>query len=225
SDALGIHGSDALGIHGSDALGIHGSDAFGIHGSDILGIHGSDALGIHGSDALGIHGSDALGIHGSDALGIHGSDALGIHGSDALGIHGSDALGIHGSDLLVLGAIGYVGDGFISVLGQTVFGDFDGLGSRMTIAVYGSIDADTGGILDAQVFSVSARFGGVSYLRGIVDEVDLAGGFAVVSGMTVDYTALLSNGSAPQVGDEFAVTGWSYDGASLLVADPSLSLD
>ncbi|MFB3124578.1 MAG: hypothetical protein ACE1Z7_03295, partial [Woeseiaceae bacterium] len=155
----------------------------------------------------------------SDALSITGSDALSITGSDALSITGSDA------ELLVLGAIGYVGDGFISVLGQTVFGDFDGLGSRMTIAVYGSIDADTGGILDAQVFSVSARFGGVSYLRGIVDEVDLAGGFAVVSGMTVDYTALLSNGSAPQVGDEFAVTGWSYDGASLLIADPLLSLD
>jgi hypothetical protein len=154
-----------------------------------------------------------------------GSDALGIHGSDALGIHGSDALGIHGSDLLVLGAIGYVGDGFISVLGQTAFVDVDGLGTGMTVAVYGSIDADTGGILDAQVFAVSASFGGASYLRGIVDEVDLAGGLAVVSGMTVDYSALLSNGSAPEVGDEVSVTGWSYGDASLLVADPLSSLD
>ena len=176
-------------------------------------------LGSCGMAHAGHSTSSILSITGSDALSITGSDALSITGSDALSITGSDA------ELLVLGAIGYVGDGFISVLGQTVFGDFDGLGSRMTIAVYGSIDADTGGILDAQVFSVSARFGGVSYLRGIVDEVDLAGGFAVVSGMTVDYTALLSNGSAPQVGDEFAVTGWSYDGASLLIADPLLSLD
>jgi hypothetical protein len=127
--------------------------------------------------------------------------------------------------LLALGAITYVGDTFISVLGQTAFVDVDGLGTGITVAVYGSIDADTGGILDAQVFAVSASFGGASYLRGIVDEVDLAGGFAVVSGMTVDYSALLSNGSAPEMGDEVSVTGWSYGDASLLVADPLSSLD
>ncbi len=196
-------------------------------GLAILGSCGMAHAGHSTSSISSITGSDALSITGSDALSITGSDALSITGSDALSITGSDALSITGSDaeLLVLGAIGYVGDGFISVLGQTVFGDLGGLGTGMTVAVYGSIDTDTGGILDAQVFSVSARFGGASYLRGIVDEVDLAGGFAVVSGMTVDYTALLSNGSAPQVGDEFAVTGRSYGGASLLVADPLLSLD
>ncbi len=196
-------------------------------GLAILGSYGMAYAGQSTSSILSITGSDALSISGSDALSISGSDALSISGSDAFSISGSDAFSISGSDaeLLVLGAIAHVGDGFISVLGQTVFGDLSGLGVGMTVAVYGSIDADTGGILDAQVFSVSASIGGASYLRGIVDEVDLAGGIAVVSGMTVDYTALLSNGSPPQVGDEVAVTGWSYGGASLLIADPLLSLE
>ena len=232
SDALGISGSDALGISGSDALGISGSDALGISGSDALGISGSDALaatghgiyGISGSDALGISGSDALGISGSDALGISGSDALGISGSDALGISGSDALGISGSDaeLLVFGRINHIGNGFISVLGQTVFGNLSGLGAGATVAVYGSIDADTGGIVGAQVVPVGAG-SGASYLRGIVDEVNLAFGIAVISGVTVDYNAMLSDGGAPQVGDVVGVVGQSYGG--LLVADPLLSLD
>jgi hypothetical protein len=197
----------------------------GIDGSDALGIDGSDALGIDGSDALGIDGSDALGIDGSDALGIDGSDALGIDGSDALGIDGSDALGIDGSGLLVLGAIDYVGDGFISVLGQTVFGDLGSLAAGMTVAVYGSLDSDTGGILEARVFPMGSSKGGASFLRGFVDEVDLALGLAVISGITVDYNALLSNGSAPRVGDQVSVIGRSYNKRGLLVADPSLGLD
>ena len=176
----------------------------------------SSVSGIHGGDAMGIHGGDALGIHGGDALGIHGGDAMGIHGGDAMGIHGSDA------QLLVLGAIEHIGDGFVSVLGQTVFGDLGGLGTGMTVAVYGSIDADTGGIVGAQVFPVGPRVSGASYLRGIVDEVNLAVGLAVVSGVMVDYNALLSNGSAPSVGDIVGVTGRSYGG--LIVADPSLGL-
>jgi hypothetical protein len=65
--------------------------------------------------------------------------------------------------------------------------------------------------------------GGASYLRGVVDQVDLAYGVAIVSGMAVDYNAVLSNGRAPSVGDTVGVTGRSYGG--LIVADPSLSLD
>ena len=65
--------------------------------------------------------------------------------------------------------------------------------------------------------------GGASYLRGIVDEVNLAFGLAVVSGVTVDYNAMLSGGSAPGVGDEVGVVGRSYGG--LIVADPLLTLD
>jgi hypothetical protein len=93
----------------------------------------------------------------------------------------------------------------------------------MTVAVYGSIDADTGGIVGAQVFPVGRRMGGASYLRGIVDQVDRSIGVAIISGMAVDYNAVLSNGSAPSVGDTVAVTGRSYGG--LIVADPSLGLD
>jgi hypothetical protein len=42
----------------------------------------------------------------------------------------------------------------------------------------------------------------------------------VVSGVTVDYNALLVGGVAPNVGDEVAVTGRSYKGLGLLVAQP-----
>ena len=80
----------------------------------------------------------------------------------------------------------------------------------------------TGGIVGAQVIPVSAG-GGASYLRGIVDEVNLAFGLAVVSGVTVDYNAMLSGGGAPRVGDEVGVVGRSYGG--MIVADPMLSLD
>ncbi|MFQ5548071.1 MAG: hypothetical protein ACE5FV_07265, partial [Woeseia sp.] len=143
-------------------------------------------------------------------------------GSDGQSISGSDA------ELLVLGEIDHIGDGFISVLGQTVFGDLGrlgGLGAGMTVAVYGSLDADSGGILDAQVFPVRRSIAGASFLRGIVDEVDRSLGRAVVSGVTVDYNALLSGGVAPQVGAEVAVAGRAYRGMGLLVADPLLSLD
>ena len=125
--------------------------------------------------------------------------------------------------MLVFGSIDFVGDGFISVLGQTVFGDLGGFGIGTTVAVYGSIDSGTGGIVGAQVFPVSSGMGGASYLRGIVDAVDLAMGVAIVSGMAVDYNAMLSSGGAPSVGDTVGVTGRSYGG--LIVADPSLDLN
>ena len=53
--------------------------------------------------------------------------------------------------------------------------------------------------------------------------MNLAFGRAVVSGVTVDYNALLSNGRAPSVGDTVSVTGRAYGG--LIVADPSLGRD
>jgi hypothetical protein len=58
-----------------------------------------------------------------------------------------------------------------------------------------------------------------------VDSVDYAKGLAVVSGMTVDYNALLSSGAAPSVGDMVSITGRDYAGMSVLVADPQLSLE
>ncbi|MDX1405330.1 MAG: hypothetical protein R3192_12365, partial [Woeseiaceae bacterium] len=95
------------------------------------------------------------------------------------------------------------------------------------VAVYGSIDPDTGGIVGATM--VSARDAGFradspAYLTGVVDSVDSSTGKAVVSGLLVDYNALLSDGYAPSVGDEVSVTGYHYDDQGLLVADPGLSL-
>jgi len=166
-------------------------------------------------------------INGSDRLSINGSDQLSINGSDLVSINGSDQLSINGSDsLLALGQVDHIGDGFLSVLGQTVIGadsDFAGISTGSTIAVFGSMDAGTGGFSNTRIVSVSPSgidSGLPSFLRGTVDAVDAAMGRAVVSGITVDYTAMLSSGSAPSVGDRVAVSGRSYRGLGLLVAEP-----
>jgi hypothetical protein len=118
---------------------------------------------------------------------------------------------------------------FLSVLGQSVFpGRVDrrfGVGTM--VAVYGSIDVETGGIANARVVdAVQAGFAGDSpaYLTGVVDAVDYANGRALVSGLMVDYNALLSAGLAPSVGDQVSVTGRHYGDLGVLVADPQLGL-
>ena len=91
-----------------------------------------------------------------------------------------------------------------------------------SVAVYGSIDIDTGGMVGATI--VDADQAGFtadapSYLTGIVDAVDYANGNAIVSGMMIDYNALLAVGSAPSVGDKVSVTGRHYGDLGILVAE------
>ncbi|HEX5766584.1 MAG TPA: hypothetical protein VFY27_13545, partial [Woeseiaceae bacterium] len=105
--------------------------------------------------------------------------------------------------------------------GQTVLGsdsNWHGIALGTPVAVYGSIDRETGSIVNASVVPVAG--GDLSYLRGVVDEVNYSTGRAVVSGVTVDYNALLSTGHAPSIGDEVAVTGRVYQQLGLLVAQP-----
>ena len=175
--------------------------------------------------------SPAMGaaIGSSQTRVINGSDARVINGSDARVINGSDARVINGSDrrLMLVGRVNFVGDDFVSVLGQTVFVDRANLGGisvGSAVAVYGSIDIDSGGIRNASVVSMRSAARNASYISGVVDSVDYAKGRAVVSGMTVDYTALLADGFAPNVGDMVSVTGREYRGAGLLVADPEMRL-
>jgi len=175
--------------------------------------------------------SPAMGaaIGSSQTRVINGSDARVINGSDARVINGSDARVINGSDrrLMLVGRVNFVGDDFVSVLGQTVFVDRANLGGisvGSAVAVYGSIDIDSGGIRNASVESMRSTARNASYISGVVDSVDYAKGRAVVSGMTVDYTALLADGFAPNVGDMVSVTGREYRGAGLLVADPEMRL-
>ncbi|MBT8131676.1 MAG: hypothetical protein KJO35_05345, partial [Gammaproteobacteria bacterium] len=183
-----------------------------------------------GSDMLSINGSDSLSINGSDALSINGSDSLSINGSDMLSINGSDAMRVNNANLLALGQVDAIGDGFISVLGQTVFGsgnDFAGISNGATVAIYGSIDRYTGGFANTRVLPVSRSSfssGAPSFLRGTVDAVDVATGRAIVGGMMVDYNAMLSQGMTPNVGDQVAVSGRAYRGLGLLVAEPGLRL-
>jgi hypothetical protein len=156
---------------------------------------------------------------------------MAITGSGAWAITGSGARAITGSGaLVVLGQVSYVGEDFISVLGQSVFGDpetISSLRAGSNVAVYGSIDIDTGGIVGATIVDAdSAGFAtGTSYLTGIVDAVDSSKGMAMVSGIAVDYTGLLSGGATPSVGDMVSVAGYSYGDSGLLVADPSVTLE
>ena len=152
-------------------------------------------------------------------------DAITSGGSRAITSGGSRAITSGGTRLIVYGRIEVLGSDFVSVLGQTVFvgeGDLNRLSLGTSVAVYGSIDIDTGGIVDATV--VDAGGAGFtaespSYLTGIVDAVDYSTGNAIVSGMTVDYNALLSIGSAPSIGDEVSVTGRHYGDLGILVAE------
>ncbi len=132
--------------------------------------------------------------------------------------------------MILLGRISLIESDFVSILGQSVF--LDQIGSRFGIgdivAVYGSIDIDTGGIVGATM--VSARDAGfrastASYLTGLVDSVDYSTGKALVSGLMVDYNALSATGWAPRVGDQVSVTGYHYGSLGLLVADPQLRLE
>jgi hypothetical protein len=123
-----------------------------------------------------------------------------------------------------------LGSDFVSVLGQTVFvgeGEVNRFSLGTSVAVYGSIDIDSGGIVGATVVDADqAGFSAdsPSYLTGIVDAVDYTNGNAIVSGMMVDYNALLAVGSAPSVGDQVSVTGRHYGDLGVLVADPQSSL-
>jgi hypothetical protein len=117
------------------------------------------------------------------------------------------------------------------VLGQTVFVDQESISAiseGSSVAVYGRYDLDTGGIAEASIFGAgfaSYGSGSPSYLTGFVDSVDHASGLAWVSGKQVDYSALLSDGAAPNVGDMVSVTGRDYGDYGTLVADPQLKLE
>jgi hypothetical protein len=188
-------------------------------------------MAITGSGARAITGGGGMAITGSGARAITGGGGMAITGSGARAITGGGGMAITGSGaLLVLGRVSYVGEDFISVLGQSVFAEpssISGLRAGSTVAVFGSIDIDTGGIVGASIVDAdSAGFAsGTSYLTGIVDAVDSSKGMAMVSGVAVDYTGLLSNGAAPSVGDMVSVAGYSSADSGLLVADPSVTLE
>jgi hypothetical protein len=65
------------------------------------------------------------------------------------------------------------------------------------------------------VVSIAAGNAG-SFLTGIVDQVNATLGIAVVSGVAVNYNALLSDGAAPEVGQRVAVSGRVYNGIGMV---------
>jgi len=211
-------------ISTNDTQAITGSGASAITGSGISAITGSGISAITGSGISAITGSGSRAITGGGANAITGSGISAITGSGANAITGS------GVNLLLLGRVSFVGNDFVSVLGQTVFIEnaSSAFAAGSMVAVYGAIDFDTGGIVGASILdAASAGFGasGLSFLTGFVDAVDYSKGIALVSGMAVDYNALLSVGSAPSVGDMVSVTGRNYGDLGVLVADPNLRLE
>ncbi|MCH7817829.1 MAG: hypothetical protein IIC60_14815, partial [Proteobacteria bacterium] len=170
--------------------------------------------------------SRAITSGGSRAITSGGSRAITSGGSRAITSGGSRAITSGGSRLLVYGRVEVLGSDFVSVLGQTVFlgaGDVNRFSLGTLVAVYGSIDLETSSIVDATVVDAGeAGFSAslLSYLTGIVDAVDYENGTAIVSGLTVDYNALLAVGVAPRVGDQVAVTGYHYRDLGMLVAVP-----
>jgi hypothetical protein len=85
------------------------------------------------------------------------------------------------------------------------------------VQIYGSLDRETGGIVDANVIAAAGT--DLSLLTGYVDSVSPDVGRAVVSGVTVDYNALMYTGVAPSVGDRVSVVGRMYRGVGTLVAE------
>ena len=226
--AISLIATSASGaITGGDSRAITGGDSRAITGGDSRAITGGDSRAITGGDSRAITGGDSRAITGGDSRAITGGDSRAITGGDSRAITGGDSRAITGGDarLILLGRISVMESDFVSVLGQSIFLDqIDSeFGVGKMVAVYGSIDTDTGGVVNATVIdSDLAGFAAnsPSFLNGIVDEVDAASGKAVVSGLLVDYTALLSTGWAPSVGDEVAVTGYHYGDLGMLVAEP-----
>ncbi|HLT90818.1 MAG TPA: hypothetical protein VKZ85_07730, partial [Woeseiaceae bacterium] len=206
--AESITGTGSRSITGTGINSITGTGAQSITGTGIYSITGTGVDSITGTGSNSITGTGADSITGTGSRSITGTGIHSITGTGAQSITGT------GADLLVLGPVEHVADGFISVLGQTVFG-VGGQNVGDVVAVFGSIDHETGGIVNARVVPARSE---LSYLRGIVDAVDRSTGRAVVSGVTVDYTALLANGRMPAIGDEVAVSGRAYSGLGLLVA-------
>ncbi len=169
---------------------------------------------------------NAITTGGSRAITSGGSRAITSGGSRAITSGGSRAITSGGSRLLVYGRIEVLGSDFVSVLGQTVFlgaDDVNRFSIGASVAVYGSINLETSSIVDATVIDAGqAGFSpsSLSYLTGIVDAVDYENGRAIVSGLMVDYSALLSLGVAPSVGDQVAVSGRHYSDLGMLVAEP-----
>ena len=191
-----------------------------ITGTDSQSITGTDSQSITGTDSQSITGTDSQSITGTDSQSITGTDSQSITGTDSQSITGTDSQSITGTDLLVVGTVDFADNGFLSVLGQSVFGEegeFDGISIGDTVAIYGHIDGDFGGIADSTVMPMPGG-NGRSLLTGIVDSVNPSLGRAIVGGVSVDYTATLSNGATPRVGQQLSVTGRVY-GRRGLVTD------
>ncbi len=231
TDVRAITGTDVRAITGTDLRAITGTDVRAITGTDVRAITGTDVRAITGTDLRAITGTDLRAITGTDVRAITGTDVRAITGTDVRAITGTDVRAITGTDLLIVGQIEYVGSDFVSVLGQSVFATNQKLGLLtvgMTIAVYGSIEVSSGGISDASVFVVSRSdfvSDSPSFLTGVVDKLNHSTGKAIVSGVEVDYNALMSLGQEPELGQLVSVIGRAYSDLGLLVADPTMQLE
>jgi hypothetical protein len=83
------------------------------------------------------------------------------------------------------------------------------------VAVYGVLDSFSGGIVNPSIVTLTSSDDS-SLLTGVVDEVDHMLGTAVVSGVSVNYTALLGSVRSPEVGQVISIAGRHYKGVGLV---------
>ena len=128
-----------------------------------------------------------------------------------------------GDSLLVIGPVESVNSAHTSavVLGQKVLiGAHDSVTVGNTVAVYGEVLGD-GSLNATKVVAEGTYVAGATsvYMVGTVQKVQASIGRAVVSGITVDLTPLMSEGAVtPAVGSTVEISGTQPVNSGLLVA-------
>ncbi len=232
-DIQGIVQRDIQGIVQRDIQGIVQRDIQGIVQRDIQGIVQRDIQGIVQRDLQGIVQRDTQGIVQRDIQGIVHRDIQGIVQRDLQGIVQRDVRGKILSDeqidsylnaeLVISGRATFVADDAISVMGQIVSSELIRAGAiedQDVVAIYGQREID-GSIVASQIERLTApELQDFALINGTVLDIDTDRGIANVSGVEVDYNALLGGANAPALGEEFIYSGRFYNlGQSVLYAE------
>ena len=216
-----IIGGDTQAIIGGDRNAIIGGDRNAIIGGDRNAIIGGDRNAIIGGDTQAIIGGDLQkskrpnAIIGGDRNAIIGGDRNAIIGGDRNAIIGGDRNAIIGGDVLAGVAKGAVlqgpiekvdvESGRLTVLGKSFsagprgpalaqLADQIASGASVTGAILGSLDDRSRVRVNGLVVLPTQYVAGHSKVMviGKVSELRNSIGLAVVDGIAVDYTALLS---------------------------------
>jgi hypothetical protein len=234
--AKAIGGTRAKAIGGTRAKAIGGTRAKAIGGTRAKAIGGTRAKAIGGTRAKAIGGTRAKAIGGTRAKAIGGTRAKAIGGTRLLAVGGTPIDSINQArtanteygpatpvsfmgeeySWIVIGPLRDVGPGRASVLGYTL--NFDDQIALQSLINDQKMVAVGGRHSDGAVISLVTDDAFVSGMTEVltaaqVESVDASTGkLTLSSGVTVDYTQLLSDGIPPAVnsGDFVFVQGHLY---------------